>query len=475
VVLLSSGNNFVEERLAKNEAKTAGRFRNDQETGVDVEYRKVRLERVLLVSVYSSAKTSERDAKYSLDELERLSVTAGAQVVGRILQQRPLPDPATYVGKGKAQEVAAIVEDQEIDTLVVNETLQPSTRRSLEDIVDAKVIDRTALILDIFAQHAKTKAGRAQVELAQLEYLLPRLRGWGQMMSRQAGGQVSGGAGMGSRGPGETQLEIDRRRITHKISELKQKIKKIKQERLQGRKQRVNSTLPSVAIVGYTNTGKSSLLNKLTGAHIIIQDALFATLDTTTRRINNPKFSITDTVGFIQDLPTTLVEAFKSTLEEAIDCDVLVHIVDASAPSPLLQIETVRDILSEIRTLDAEGKVRLKENENEILCFNKIDLLNEVDLERLKRKYPNTAFISVRNGDGIKDLNHIIAQRVKASQKYKTVDLVVPFEDGSTLAKIYRIGEVISRQDSAEGVEVTARVPVSFQFTAPVDLQVYEP
>lgn len=465
-------NEHVEIRVSRNEAKRAGDFRDDAESGIDVEYRKTRLEQVILVSIWSSAVISEREAIYSMDELERLAITAGANVLDRIMQQRSLPDRSTYVGKGKAQELARLVEELEADTVIVNETLAPSTRRALEDLVNAKVLDRTALILDIFAQHAKSKAGRAQVELAQLEYLLPRLRGWGAMMSRQGGGQVSGGAGMGSRGPGETQLEIDRRRITGKIALLKKRISKIKKERLQSRQRRLNGTTPSVAIVGYTNTGKSSLLNLLTNADIIIQDALFATLDTTTRSVEHPKYTLTDTVGFIQDLPTTLVEAFRSTLEEAADSDLILHLADASAPKVEHQISTVNEILSDIRSIDDSGKVVLKDPENELLVFNKIDLISQDELDRLERLFPHALFISAVLSDGhshgIDTLLEAIEKKVLGLQRFKDFDQVIPYSAYERVNEIYERGEVVKREDLDEGVRIVARVPLSFNLESPL-------
>ncbi|MBN8883205.1 MAG: GTPase HflX, partial [Salana multivorans] len=283
----------------------------------EVEYRRLRLERVVLVGLYASDAES---AEISLRELAALAETAGSQVLDGLLQRRRLPDPGTYLGTGKAQELAGIVADTGADTVVVDGELAPSQRRALEDVVKVKVVDRTALILDIFAQHAKSREGKAQVELAQLEYLLPRLRGWGESMSRQAGGQVGGaGAGMGSRGPGETKIELDRRRIRNRMAKLRRELKAMTPAREAKRAQRLSSPIPQVAIAGYTNAGKSSLLNRLTGAGVLVENALFATLDPTVRRAETPDgrtYTIADTVGFVRSLPHQLVEAFRSTLEE---------------------------------------------------------------------------------------------------------------------------------------------------------------
>lgn len=452
----------VEERISRNQSALESQFRSEKETDIDVEYQKIRLEKVILISCYSSAKTTEKELSYSLDELERLAVTAGAIVMGRLTQQRPLPDASTYIGKGKIDELKVLISELDADTVISNETLQPSQRRALEDKLQTKVIDRTALILDIFAKHAKTKAGRAQVELAQLEYLLPRLRGWGQMMSRQGGGQSASGAGIGSRGPGETQLEIDRRRITSKISLLKKKIQKIRKEQSIANKNRRNSTIPSVSIVGYTNAGKSSLLNLLTDDDILVQDALFATLDTTTRQVKNPRFNITDTVGFIQDLPTTLVEAFNSTLEETKYSDIILHVVDASFFNPSLQIEAVNLVLSQIRSIDGDGKIILKENKNEILVFNKIDLLTEDEIDRLMRLYPSAIFISVKNSTNIKKLLGKIDELIKINDNYKEIKVEIDFNNYHLIGDIYKNGYVKKREETKSGTKITALVPKTF-------------
>ena len=288
----------------------------------EVEYRQLRLERVVLASVWSEGTLG--DAENSMHELAALAETAGSEVLAGVMQRRSTPDPATYLGKGKAAELRDVVIEEGADTVICDTELAPSQRRALEDVVKVKVIDRTALILDIFAQHAKSREGKAQVELAQLQYLLPRLRGWGESMSRQAGGQAAGGQGMGSRGPGETKIELDRRRINTRIAKLRREIKEMKTVRDTKRSSRKANAVPSVAIAGYTNAGKSSILNRLTDAGVLVENQLFATLDPTVRRSETPDgrlYTLTDTVGFVRHLPHQLVEAFRSTLEEVAEAD----------------------------------------------------------------------------------------------------------------------------------------------------------
>jgi len=327
----------------------------------EVEYRQLRLENVVLIGVYSQGSLS--DAENSLRELAALAETAGAAVLDGLLQRRPNPDPSTYLGKGKAEELRGTVAALGADTVIADTELAPSQRRALEDVVKVKVIDRTAVILDIFSQHATSREGKAQVELAQLEYLLPRLRGWGESMSRQAGGQVGGaGAGMGSRGPGETKIELDRRRIHTRMARLRRQIKEMKPARDAKRANRDRNAVPSVAIAGYTNAGKSSLLNRLTQAGVLVENALFATLDATVRKSSTPDgrpFTYSDTVGFVRNLPHQLVEAFRSTLEEVQGSDVIVHVVDGSHPDPAAQLSTVRDVIGEV-----DGRELKKNNKN---------------------------------------------------------------------------------------------------------------
>ena len=315
-------------------------MRTELEDISEVEYRQLRLERVVLVSVWTSG--TQEDADNAMAELKLLAETAGSEVLEALVQRRSQPDPATYIGRGKVEEVAEVVRATGADTVICDGELQPAQLRNLEDRIKVKVVDRTALILDIFASHAKSAEGKAQVELAQLQYLKQRLRGWGGNLSRQAGGRAAGGAGIGGRGPGETKLETDRRRIHHRIAQLRRKLREMDATREGKRAERRRNRVPSVAIVGYTNAGKSSLLNRLTGAGVLVEDALFATLDPTTRRTETRDgrvFTLTDTVGFVRHLPHDLVEAFRSTLEESTTADLLLHVVDASDPDPEGQIE----------------------------------------------------------------------------------------------------------------------------------------
>ncbi|SNT04999.1 GTP-binding protein HflX [Micrococcales bacterium KH10] len=436
----------LEERSALR--RVAG-LSTELEDVTEVEYRQLRLERVVLVGMYRGQRTSE--AEISLRELAALAETAGSQVLDGVLQRRDTPDPGTYLGSGKAAELADLVSDVGADTVIVDSELAPSQRRGLEDIVKVKVIDRTALILDIFAQHAKSREGKAQVELAQLEYLLPRLRGWGESMSRQAGGQVgAGAAGMGSRGPGETKIELDRRRIRSQMAKLRRQIEQMAPAREAKRRSRQQAEVPAVAIVGYTNAGKSSLLNALTGAGVLVENALFATLDPTVRRTKTPdgrEFTLADTVGFVRNLPTQLVEAFRSTLEEAADCDVVLHVVDASHPDPMGQISAVRAVLSEI---DGIGDVP------EIIALNKCDVADEMSIDEVMAREPGAIAVAAHTGQGIAELLERIAQELPRPQV--SVDLVVPYDRGDLISEAYRRGEVSKVEHTARGSRLVARV-----------------
>src|SRR6187402_1013633 len=399
----------------------------------EVEYRQLRLENVVLIGVYSGSSLEE--AENSLRELAALAETAGAVVLDGLLQRRPHPDASTYFGKGKAQELADVVAASGADTVIADTELAPSQRRALEDVVRVKVIDRTAVILDIFAQHAKSREGKAQVELAQLEYMLPRLRGWGESLSRQGGGAGGSGAGMGSRGPGETKIELDRRRINTRMAKLRKQIKGFAPAREAKRANRNRFEVPSVAIAGYTNAGKSSLLNRITRAGVLVENALFATLDATVRRSVTPDgrvFTLSDTVGFVRNLPHQLVEAFRSTLEEVGDADVIVHVVDASHPDPGAQLATVRDVIGDVGARDLP----------EIVVFNKADL---VDADRrlvLRGLEPDGVFVSARTGAGIEELTARIAELLPAPEL--EVELLVPYDRGEIISRLHVSGRVLS-------------------------------
>jgi GTP-binding protein HflX len=418
----------------------------------EVEYRQLRLENVVLIGVYSGGTLT--DAENSLRELAALAETAGAVVLDGLLQRRPHPDPSTYLGSGKAQELHDVVAALGADTVVADTELAPSQRRALEDIVKVKVIDRTAVILDIFSQHAKSREGKAQVELAQLEYLLPRLRGWGESMSRQAGGQVgSGGAGMGSRGPGETKIELDRRRIHTRMARLRRQIKGFAPARDAKRANRRRNSVPSVAIAGYTNAGKSSLLNRITKAGVLVENALFATLDATVRRsitADGRLYTLTDTVGFVRNLPHQLVEAFRSTLEEVADSDLIVHVVDASHPDPAAQISTVRDVIGEVDARDIP----------EIVVFNKADLIDEGRRLELRGLEPDAVFASARTGEGIDEVLAAIARLLP--DRSVRIDVLIPYDRGDLVSALHERGRVLHTDYETEGTRITAKLAEEF-------------
>lgn len=417
----------------------------------EVEYRQLRLEKVVLVGLYSGGETAAREAEVSLRELAALAETAGSQVLDGMLQRRQKPDPGTYLGSGKAAELADVVAASGADTVVADTELAPSQRRALEDIVKVKVIDRTALILDIFAQHAKSREGKAQVELAQLEYLLPRLRGWGDSMSRQAGGQVGGqGAGMGSRGPGETKIELDRRRIRNRMAKLRREIAAMTPARRTKRLERQRHAVPNVAIAGYTNAGKSSLLNALTEAGVLVENALFATLDPTVRRARTEdgrQYTLTDTVGFVRHLPHQLVEAFRSTLEEVGDADLLLHVVDASHPEPEGQIAAVREVLSEIPGIDRVP---------EVVVLNKADVADPEVVGRVQRREPRTVVVSAHTGEGMAELRALVAAELP--RPHVEVDLVVPYSRGDLVHRAHEHGSGMHTEHLAEGTRVRGHV-----------------
>jgi GTPase len=421
----------------------------------EVEYRQLRLERVVLVGVWTEG--SATDAQASMAELAALAKTAGSLVLEGLVQRRDKPDPSTYIGSGKAQELREVVLANGADTVICDGELSPAQLTALEKAVKVKVIDRTALILDIFAQHATSREGKAQVSLAQMEYMLPRLRGWGESMSRQAGGRAGGSTGgVGLRGPGETKIETDRRRIRERMAKLRRDIKDMKQARDTQRGRRLRSDVPSIAIVGYTNAGKSSLLNALTGAGVLVEDALFATLEPTTRRghfEDGRPFVLTDTVGFVRHLPTQLVEAFRSTLEEVVDADLLVHVVDGADVNPLAQISAVRQVIDEV-IADHDGHPA-----PELLVVNKVDAASDLGLAKLRRALPGAVFVSACTGDGIAQLRTRVGQL--AAPADTTVDVVIPYDRGDLVARVHSDGRVDESEHGAEGTRIKARVPVA--------------
>jgi len=414
----------------------------------EVEYRTLRLERVVLIGVWSDG--SLANAENSLRELSRLAETAGSVILDGLIQRRGRIDPATYVGAGKAAELAGIVAATGADTVICDGELSPSQLRGLEGVVKVKVIDRTALILDIFAQHAKSREGKAQVELAQLQYMLPRLRGWGDSLSRQAGGRVAGGGGIGTRGPGETKIETDRRRIRTRISKLRGEISGFKTGREVQRGQRRRNAVPSVVIAGYTNAGKSSLLNALTGAGVLVEDALFATLDPTVRRAETPAgrpFTLTDTVGFVRHLPHQLVDAFRSTLEEAAQADLVLHVVDGSDADPQAQIAAVRGVLAEVGAA----------NVPELVVINKVDDADPVTLKALQLRERGSVPVSAKTGEGLGELRAAIEQALP--DRDLAVRVSVPYTRGDLIARAHAAGEVTRVEHGPDGTLLEARVP----------------
>ena len=423
----------------------------------EVEYRQLRLERVVLAGIWYGG--TLQDAENSLRELSALAETAGSTVLAGALQRRSKPDPSTWMGAGKAKELREIVIAEGADTVVADGELAPGQRRGLEDVVKVKVIDRTALILDIFAQHAKSREGKAQVELAQLQYLLPRLRGWGESMSRQAGGQAAGGVGIGSRGPGETKIELDRRRINTKIAKLKREIKDMKTGRDTMRAHRKQNAVPSVAIAGYTNAGKSSLLNRLTGAGVLVQNQLFATLDPTMRAIRLPgavsdgggrQVIISDTVGFVSDLPHELIAAFRATLEEVLSADLIVHVRDIADPETEAQAADVTTILA---SLGVEEDVPLLE------VWNKIDIVDPEDRAALTvaaGRRADVVEISALTGQGTPGLiDAIEAHLVAALDAPKSAQVLrLPFDDGRRRAWLHAAGVVGAEVAEEDGLRL---------------------
>jgi GTPase len=435
----------------------------------EVEYRQLRLERVVLIGVWTEGTLAT--AENSLLELSRLAETAGSEVLDGLIQRRSRVDPATYVGSGKAAELASIVAGTGADTVIADGELSPSQLRRLEGVVKVKVIDRTALILDIFAQHAKSREGKAQVELAQLQYMLPRLRGWGESLSRQAGGRVAGGGGIGTRGPGETKIETDRRRVRTRISRLRTEIVGFKTGREVQRARRKRNEVPSVVIAGYTNAGKSSLLNALTGAGVLVEDALFATLDPAVRKAESPSgrpYTLTDTVGFVRHLPHQLVDAFRSTLEEAADADLILHVVDGSDADPAAQLSAVRTVLAEI----GADKVP------ELVVVNKIDSADPVAIKALELHERGCVPVSAHTGAGLDLLGAAIEAALPV--KDRLLLALVPYARADLVARAHAAGDVLRIEHGPDGTLLEARVPPDLaaeltQFTVVPESVVPEP
>ncbi len=409
-------------------------------TDIDVERQKA-----LLVAVVDD-QAAAADIEDSLAEMERLVDTAGSDVVEVATQRRPHPDPATYLGKGKAKELAGLGKALDIDLLVVDGELSPVQQRNLQQIFNVDVVDRVALILDIFALHATSRAGMAQVELAMSRYRLPRLRGKGIEMSRLK-------KGIGARGPGETQLETDRRRILRRISQLEQELEDLSTVRDTQRKARKRSEAPSAAIVGYTNAGKSSLLNALTGSDVLVEDRLFSTLDATVRRVELPsgrEALLSDTVGFVRDLPHQLVESFRSTLEEAVDTDLLLHVVDASADQPERQINAVR------QTLEAINAHQIPEK----LVLNKADAISAAALTRLTNLHPDAVVVSAVAGTGLEALMAFVDEAL--TPETEDLELLIPFDRGDLVAQLHEMAEILSETHEEAGTHLKARVPTRY-------------
>lgn len=424
----------------------------EQTDGYDVEYRKLRLEKVILVGVWLSGTLAEIEA--ALRELQALAETAGSEVVEMLYQKRDKPDAGTYIGSGKVQELKNIVQLTGADTVICDGELSPGQMIALEKALDVKVIDRTMLILDIFAQHAKSKEGKAQVSLAQMEYLITRVRGWGGALSRQAGGRAGSNGGVGLRGPGETKIEADRRRLRTDMAKLRKEIAAMKTARDIKRSQRKESAIAQVAIAGYTNAGKSSLINAMTGAGVLVEDALFATLDPTTRRVklaDGRAVTFTDTVGFVRHLPTQLVEAFRSTLEEVIEADLVLHVVDGSDPFPLQQIEAVNNVITDI----------LRENNSpapaEIIVVNKIDAADPLILAQLRHALDDVIFVSAKTGEGIEELEARV--ELFLNEKDAHVHLLIPYDQGRIVAQLHEQGTVLSEEHTSEGTLINVRLP----------------
>ena len=414
----------------------------------EVEYRQIRLETVVLVGVWTEG--TLRDAERSLAELKRLAETAGSLVVDGLVQRRDRPDPATYIGSGKAKELRDVVVATGADTVICDGELTPGQLRKLEEVLKVKVVDRTWLILDIFAQHARSREGKAQVSLAQMQYLLPRLRGWGESLSRQGGGAGGSGGGVGTRGPGETKIETDRRRIRTSVARLRKEIKEMKVARETQRSDRRRHGVPSVVIAGYTNAGKSSLLNRFTGAGVLVDDSLFATLVPTVRKTHTPggrEFTVADTVGFVRHLPHQLVEAFRSTLEEVGEADLILHVVDGSDDEPEDQLTAVRAVLADIGA----------QHVPEIVVINKADAADPLVLARILRREPHSIAVSARTGEGIEALLTLVENDLPHGSV--AIDVVIPYDRGDLVARAHREGDLIQVTHTDTGTHLTGHVP----------------
>jgi GTP-binding protein HflX len=399
-------------------------------------------ERIVLAGVAVPPVTLE-EVEGNLDELALLVDTAGADAVARVVQRMDHPDPALFLGRGKAEELHRVCLEVDADTVVFDEELTPAQQRNLEKLLGRTAIDRTAVILDIFAQHAHTQQGKVQVELAQLRYRLPRLRGRQLALSQQRGGVGAGGGAIGNRGPGETQLEVDRRRLLRRITRLEHELGGLRRTRATELRARRRSRLPAVTLVGYTNAGKSTLLNRLTTAGVLVEDRLFSTLDPTTRRLALPGGEVvllSDTVGFVRKLPHQLVEAFRSTLDEVAAADLLVHVVDGSSPSADAQIAAVDDVLEEI----GAGDVPV------LVAYNK------ADLGVPEHQVPGSVVISAQTGAGIDELLIGLQDRLRSLNR--VVELLVPYARGDVLAALHRAGEVLVETHDGDATRVRARL-----------------
>lgn len=406
-------------------------------------------ERVILVGL-SHSPAGLADEEISLEELAALAETAGAEAVDRVVQVRGKPDPATYIGKGKAKEIFERARALRARAIIFDDELAPAQGRNLEDIAGVnpldpralKIVDRTGLILDVFAQHAQSAEGKLQVELAQISYMIPRLRGWGEVMSRLGGG-------IGTRGPGETKLEVDRRRINRRLTKLRKDLKDLEKTRRVGRSKRVKAGVIQICLVGYTNAGKSTLLNAMTGAGVLVEDRLFSTLDPTARRIKLPdgrEGVLTDTVGFVKKLPHQLVEAFRSTLEETVRANILLHVMDAGSPDPESRSDAVDAVLLEI----GADKVP------QVIALNKSDLLTKQDRERLAQKFPKGVFVSATSGEGLNSLLYAVASRISSGMTI--AKFLVPFDRGDVRNILHEQGEVIEETFGPRGTSLVVRV-----------------